>query len=90
MSIELTREQLHTAESLPLRVTDPDTRREFVLVSAETFDRLRRERRTGLITSLYSAEEWAQGNRGIRCHLWLNRTATRSLKGAGPTGLPAG
>ncbi len=46
--------------------------------------------RTGLITSLYSAEEWAQGNRGIRCHLWLDRTATRSMKGVGTAGLPAG
>jgi hypothetical protein len=42
MGIELTREQLNTAEPLPLRVIDPDTKREFVLVSAETFDRLRR------------------------------------------------
>jgi hypothetical protein len=45
--------------------------------------------RTGLIITPYSEEEWEQGNRGIRCHLWLDKNVSRSLKGAGPGALPA-
>lgn len=41
MSIELTREQLQAAEASPLRVTDPETRREYVVVRAEDYERLR-------------------------------------------------
>src|SRR5206468_987418 len=41
MSIELTREPLEAAESVPVRVTDPETHREYVLVQAEAYDRLR-------------------------------------------------
>ena len=40
MSIELTREQLQTALAAPLRVTDPETQRSYVLVSADVYDRL--------------------------------------------------
>jgi hypothetical protein len=45
--------------------------------------------RMGLIVTPYSEEEWRQGNRGIRCHLWLSRTVSKSMKGAGPGALPA-
>ncbi len=37
MSIALTKEQLQAA---PVRVTDPETSREYVVVCAEIFDRL--------------------------------------------------
>ncbi|HET6212591.1 MAG TPA: septum formation family protein [Micromonosporaceae bacterium] len=46
--------------------------------------------RTGLIVTPYSEQEWNQGNRGIRCHLWLGRNVTRSMKDAGPKVLPTG
>lgn len=45
--------------------------------------------RTG--TYLYGPDEeqWAAGDRGVRCLLWLsNRDLTRSVKGAGTKGLP--
>lgn len=45
--------------------------------------------RTGLITEPFSAREWERGNRGVLCHLWLSRSVSRSMKGAGPTVLPA-
>lgn len=38
MGIELTKEQLQGA---PVRVTDPETSREYVVVKAEVYDRLR-------------------------------------------------
>lgn len=45
--------------------------------------------RTGVISLPGGAAEWAAGNRGVRCYLWLNeRNVTRSLKGAGTEGLP--
>jgi hypothetical protein len=34
-------------------------------------------------------EEWDDGDRGVRCYLWLaNRKVTKSLKGGGPGALP--
>jgi hypothetical protein len=36
-----------------------------------------------------SEQEWKDGNRGIQCFLWISdRNLTRSMKGAGTTGLP--
>jgi hypothetical protein len=40
MSIELTREQLQAAEGSPLRVTDPETSREYFVVDKATYERL--------------------------------------------------
>ncbi len=40
MAIEVTREQLHAADQAPVRVTDPETQREYVLVPAGLYDRL--------------------------------------------------
>ena len=40
MSIELTREQLRSAEGSPLRLTDPETSREYFLVGKETYEHL--------------------------------------------------
>lgn len=47
-------------------------------------------RRTGLIATVFSEQEWVLGNRGFLCHLWFDRDATRSMRGAGPGLLPAG
>jgi Septum formation len=47
-------------------------------------------RRTGLIATTFSQQEWAQGNRGFLCHLWFDKNTTRSMRGAGPGVLPAG
>lgn len=44
--------------------------------------------RTGLIITPYSEKEWALGNRGIRCHLWLPKNVSKSLRGAGAGALP--
>ena len=45
--------------------------------------------RTGYVTYGFGAQEWALGNRGVRCYLWRsNKTYTRSLKGAGTGVLP--
>ena len=44
--------------------------------------------RTGQIITPYAREAWEEGNRGVRCFLFLDRNVTRSLKGAGPGGLP--
>jgi hypothetical protein len=44
--------------------------------------------RTGQFIEPYSPEAWEEGNRGVRCFLYLDRNVTRSLKGAGPSGLP--
>jgi hypothetical protein len=44
MSIELTREQLHAAETAPIRITDPETSREYIVVPAEAYERLRAAR----------------------------------------------
>jgi len=40
MSIQLTREQLQSAEGAPVRVTDPETSREYFLLGKESFERL--------------------------------------------------
>jgi hypothetical protein len=40
MSIELTRDQLKTADTAPLRVTDPETRQEYILIRKETYERM--------------------------------------------------
>jgi hypothetical protein len=44
--------------------------------------------RTGQITFPFTKADWEQGNRGVRCYLWLNKNVSRSLKGAGVAGLP--
>ncbi|MEV4759248.1 septum formation family protein [Micromonospora sp. NPDC049559] len=45
--------------------------------------------RLGVSFRTPSAEAWARGDRGIRCFLWSDdRALTRSLKNAGPAGLP--
>jgi hypothetical protein len=45
--------------------------------------------RTGVVTVPASAADWKAGDRGVRCYLWANEGRfTRSLKGAGPAGLP--
>jgi Septum formation len=38
----------------------------------------------GSVASPFSKEEWERGNRGVRCHVWLeDKKTTKSLKGAG-------
>ena len=38
----------------------------------------------GSVASPFSQEEWERGNRGVRCHLWLeDQKVTKSLKSAG-------
>jgi hypothetical protein len=45
--------------------------------------------RTGVIAIPGSEDDWQNGNRGVRCYLWLSeRKVNRSLKGAGNSGLP--
>lgn len=45
--------------------------------------------RTGVVTVPGSAADWAAGDRGVRCYLWVRDARfTRSLKDAGPSGLP--
>jgi hypothetical protein len=45
--------------------------------------------RTGVVSLPGNEDEWKGGNRGVRCYLWLSeRKVNRSLKGAGPNGLP--
>ena len=46
------------------------------------------EFRTGTIGFWMSEEEWDNGDRGLRCYLWLDRELTESLQGAGTDGLP--
>ncbi|MEH0938414.1 septum formation family protein [Micromonospora psammae] len=46
--------------------------------------------RAGSIFYPPSQREWEEGDRGIRCFLWSDdRKLTRSMRGAGPEGLPA-
>jgi len=40
MSINLTKEQLQAAERSPVRVTDPETSQEYVVVRADMFNRI--------------------------------------------------
>jgi hypothetical protein len=45
--------------------------------------------RVGQIAYGFGKPAWDLGNRGVRCYLWMNgKTYTKSLKGAGPAGLP--
>ncbi|WBB81349.1 septum formation family protein [Micromonospora sp. WMMD882] len=45
--------------------------------------------RAGSIFYPPSRHEWEEGDRGIRCFLWSDdRKLTRSMRGAGPAGLP--
>lgn len=45
--------------------------------------------RSGTIWIPAEEDEWTAGNRGIRCYLWMDdRDLTRSLRNAGPAGLP--
>ena len=46
--------------------------------------------RAGSIYYPPSQREWEEGDRGVRCFLWSDdRKLTRSMRGAGPEGLPA-
>jgi hypothetical protein len=46
--------------------------------------------RAGSIFYPPSQREWEEGDRGVRCFLWSDdRKLTRSMRGAGPKGLPA-
>ncbi|MEV4497980.1 septum formation family protein [Micromonospora arborensis] len=46
--------------------------------------------RAGSIYYPPSQREWEDGDRGVRCFLWSDdRKLTRSMRGAGPKGLPA-
>lgn len=45
--------------------------------------------RTGVVTVPAVRDDWRAGDRGVRCYLWVDGGRfTRSLKGAGPAGLP--
>lgn len=45
--------------------------------------------RTGVLALPNDRDDWAAGNRGVRCYLWIpNGKMTKSLKGAGSAGLP--
>lgn len=44
--------------------------------------------RTGQVASSFSKAAWELGNRGVRCYVWIPRTVSSSIKGAGPGGLP--
>jgi hypothetical protein len=45
--------------------------------------------RTGTYYWYPGEEDWENGDRSIRCHLWLSgKTLKRSLKGTGTGGLP--
>ena len=44
--------------------------------------------RSGTSYALPDRSQWEEGDRGVVCHLWLDRKLTRSLKGAGAKGLP--
>ncbi len=55
MSIELTNAQLQAADTSPLRVTDPETSREYFVVGKETYERLQE--------LLYDASPWTDEER---------------------------
>jgi hypothetical protein len=45
--------------------------------------------RTGWFFSEFTSDEWALGNRGLRCFLWSDtKVLTKSMKGAGPKAFP--
>jgi hypothetical protein len=47
--------------------------------------------RTGTYVDPIFDEDWDNGDRGFRCHLWLeDAELTESLKDAGPDALPVG
>lgn len=47
------------------------------------------EFRTGVIALPSGEDDWATGDRGVRCYLWKSDARfTRSMKDAGPRGLP--
>lgn len=47
--------------------------------------------RSGVIWIPARQSDWRDGDRGIRCYLWMNdRNLRRSMRGAGTAGLPAG
>jgi hypothetical protein len=50
MSIELSSDKLQTADTLPVQVTDPETRREYVILTKESYDRMQE--------SLYDDSPW--------------------------------
>jgi hypothetical protein len=45
--------------------------------------------RTGWISSPFTEIEWGLGNRGVRCYAHKSSNLTKSIKGVGPSGLPA-
>jgi hypothetical protein len=44
--------------------------------------------RTGQVATPFNKAEWELGNRGVRCYIWLNKSVSTTLKGAGAGGLP--
>jgi hypothetical protein len=44
--------------------------------------------RTGQVSTPFNKASWELGNRGVRCYIWQNKNVSKSLKGAGPAGLP--
>ena len=50
MSIELTSDQLQTADTSPVQVTDPETSREYVVITKEEYERMQE--------SLYDDSPW--------------------------------
>jgi len=45
-------------------------------------------RRFGFVFSWFGLAEWKRGNRGVQCTLWMKTTATKLMKGAGPSAFP--
>ena len=68
MSIELTGDQLRAAATNPVRITDPETRRDYVVLPAEVYDRLQalaaedplNTREVHPETAVGSYEEWSK------------------------------
>lgn len=60
-----------------------------IAVFAEVPDNADLPYRAGSIFYPPSQREWTEGDRGVRCFLWSDdRRLTRSMRGAGPEGLP--
>jgi hypothetical protein len=44
--------------------------------------------RVSFVYTSTSEKEWQRGNRGVRCTLWLDKSVTKLMKGAGPRAFP--
>lgn len=45
--------------------------------------------RVGQLSDGFGEDEWAVGNRGVRCYIWMDtKPLTHSVRGVGPSGLP--